>query len=153
LRLDGSGLKLCYFTENLDGSVRVGEFLEKLGIILQASNRIREQEVQPARIFCLGLRHVPHTHLEVFTVGVNGPNHDLVAKYKFEVDSISRYVNHAIAAGYARQHQDTVLTKCLHAVKDHSGIACRLKNQIERTKLPPALNNWNFLRDYITRAE
>src|SRR5215475_2797969 len=149
LRWSAHQSKLRDLTKHLDRSVRICEFLEKLRVVLQSLNGVRKQPVQPAGGFRLGLRHVPDAHLEVFPVGVHGPDHNLVTEHKSQIDAIGRYLNHAIAAGHARQHQYTVFAERLHAVENYGGISRSFKYQIEWTELLSTLDNRDFLRDYV----
>src|SRR6185369_3777090 len=46
-------LKICYFTEHLDGAIRIGEFRKELLVILETLHRMCQEFAQPAGIFSL----------------------------------------------------------------------------------------------------
>src|SRR4029077_21231975 len=64
-------LELRDFAVHLDGAFDVGAFVEKFRVVFKPINRVSEQPLQPAGIFRFGLRHVTHSHLEVFAVRIH----------------------------------------------------------------------------------
>jgi hypothetical protein len=67
-----------------------------------------QQSLQPARKLGLGDGHVADAGLEVFAVGVHGPDHDLVAEDEVEVQCVGRHLDAPRPPGHAGQHDDAV---------------------------------------------
>src|SRR5271165_7420455 len=110
---------LRHFAKHLDGAIRRGEFLEQLGVVLQALHWVGEKLAEPSRILRFRLRHIAHTHFEVFAIGVYSSDHDLVAENKFEIDPVRRNLDHLVSARDAREYQHSVLAERLHTVEYH----------------------------------
>src|ERR1700739_545782 len=128
---DWKQLDVRHLAEHFDRTIRGGQLLEEGGGILEAAHGLGQQPVEPAGIFGFGLSHVAQAHLEVFAIGVHGTHHHFVSKDKFQIDSVSRNLDHAIAAGHAGKYQEAILAKALHTCEDDPGVAGRFEDQIE----------------------
>ncbi len=114
---------------------------------------MRHQPAEPAGEGRFGHREVAYPELEVLAVGVDRPDHHLVAEDEVEVDPISRNLELPIAAGHARKHEHPVLAERLHRLEGKRGVAGRFEDQIEGAMLHRALEQRQIERREVACAE
>src|SRR5438445_6056220 len=128
-------LQLCNLAKNFDRAIRRRQLLEQFRVILQALPGISQELTQPAGILGLGLRHIAHTQLEIFTVRVHCSDHDLVAEDKLQVDPVRRNRDHLVTASDAGEHEHAIFAEGLHAI-DHDGrIAGAFEDEVKSAML------------------
>ena len=88
----------------------------------------------------------------MLAAGVHRAHHDLVAQDKFQIDAVSRHLNHAVSAGDAGKYEHTILAKRLHAVEHNTGVAGGLKNQVKGPKFLPTFDDRHLLCNQISRT-
>ena len=78
----------------------------------------------------------PDTHFKVFAIGVYGSDHHLVAENKFKIDPVRGDLDHLVSAGDAGEHEDSVLSQGLHAVKDNAGVSRTFEDDDRKGRIP-----------------